>query len=254
MDMKHVLVCLLLMTLFKVCLAEDKHYTSSEDLNAQINNYLKSQNLPLSNSGIQIVPAQTLFASPAVKNKDFAMLYEQKKNGYVEEENPRAKELLEFKHIASYQYKKFANALDPESTQLRHSTEELKMEYAFRGVPKDLMSHFTGVAPFGAFHEGGWDGAVQFFENNETGSCAYTEHNLQLSHGGARLAKEAVTYEVNNKPTLLLVKGSKNAGFVYEVNWFDNLFAHTLECANRTYDLTITKNVVQLANKIDNNT
>lgn len=34
--------------------AQDKTYTSKEDLNEQINQYLQSQNLPLPNSGIQI--------------------------------------------------------------------------------------------------------------------------------------------------------------------------------------------------------
>lgn len=169
----------------------------------------------------------------------------------MNENNPRAKELLEFKHTAAYQYKKFSNDENPEATQLRHSIGELKMAYAYHGVPTNLMSQSIGVAPFGAYHEDGWDGVVQFFENQEAGSCAYTEHNWRLSHGGATLAKEAVVYAVKDKPTLILVKGDSNSGFVYEINWFDDMFAHTLECANKNYGIALTKQVIQLANAID---
>ena len=111
--MKNKIITICLFTVSGIVFAHDHSYTSQEDLNKQVKNYLQSQNLPLPDSGIQIISGKELFASQATKNKDFQMLNEQRKNGYVKADNSRAKELMELHNTATYQYQKFANNYSP---------------------------------------------------------------------------------------------------------------------------------------------
>lgn len=116
----------------------------------------------------------------------------------------------------------------------------------------------TGIAPFGAYKEvkngdegDGWDGAVQFFEKNNIGSCAFTEHNRKLAKSGVELIKELVSYDVHGKPTVVLVKGTKKTGFIYKLKWYDAIFSRELECANSEFNPKLRKEVMELANRID---
>ncbi|GGI83967.1 hypothetical protein [Legionella impletisoli] len=251
--MKKSNLALLFLMSTSACFAQDKTYTSREDLNEQINQYLNSQNLPLPNSGIQIIPVAELSGSIEDEDKEIKMLKEQKKNGFIKVDNPRAKELMEFRHTASHQIQKNSDNYLAQGTHLRKSIHELNMGYTFLGVPESLMTHNLGVAPYGAYHENGWDGAIQFFENKEIGTCAFAEHSIKLSRGGVRLAKEAVTFEINDKPTLIHVKGNYASGYVYNIQWYDNDFARSIECAHKNYQPSITNNVIGLARNIDSN-
>ncbi len=94
---------------------------------------------------------------------------EQQKTGYVEEDAPRAQELMEMKSVAPYHQKKYRNVFSPESTHIRSSINELKLAYNFVGVPPEEMDLNIGVALYGAYKSikngdagDGWDGAVQF--------------------------------------------------------------------------------------------
>ena len=67
-----------------------------------------------------------------------------------------------------------SNKLEVQRTQVIRSDvglddaiAELKMAYTFIGVPQSDMSKCIGVAPYGAYHEDGWDGAIQFFDNEK---------------------------------------------------------------------------------------
>lgn len=187
-----------------------------------------------------------------------AMNDEQQKNGYVKEKEPRAKELMDLKHVASYHQKKYKSVLSSESTHIRTSRDELKLAYTFVGVPAAEMDVNIGVAPYGAYKSvkngddgDGWDGAVQFFDKKGVGSCAFTEHNRRLAHSGVELIKELVTYDVNNKPTVVLVKGTKDTGFIYKLKWYDTTFSRELECANSKYSPKLKAEVTELANRIE---
>ena len=56
------------------------------------------------------------------------------KNGYVKDSEPRAKELMDLKHVASYQKKKYKGVLSSESTHIRASSDELKLAYTFVSI------------------------------------------------------------------------------------------------------------------------
>ncbi len=45
--------------------------------------------------------------------------------------------------------------------------------------------------------------------------------------------------------------GSKENGFVYEVEWWDKKFKRTLECASNEYSEATAKATLELAKKID---
>lgn len=188
-----------------------------------------------------------------------AMNDEQQKNGYVKNNEPRAKELLDLKNTASYQKKKYQSVLSPESTHIRSSSNELKLTYTFVGVPPEDMDLSIGVAPYGAYKSikngdagEGWDGAVQFFDKNGVGRCAYSEHNRKLSGlGGGELIKELVSYDIQNRPTVTLITGTKETGYVYKIKWYDSTFSRELECANMEFSPQVKENVITLAGRIE---
>ncbi len=213
---------------------------------------LMSLGLPAPNSGITIIKTKSMKIFPKAMRHDFKENEEQKKNGYIKKEDPRIKELMDFPHTAEFQYKKYADNFDSWSTHLRHTIPEIQMAYPFKGVPDNEMDEFIGVAPGGSFlKQKGWTGAVQFFVNNKVGSCAFNEDSLIESHAGIEIAEELITYEVNNKITLMNIRGTKGKGFLYDIQWFDNNFIRQLECANKHYSEETKNNVIELVRRID---
>ena len=45
--------------------------------------------------------------------------------------------------------------------------------------------------------------------------------------------------------------GSRENGFVYEVEWWDKNFKHNLECASKEYKSELTTKTLELAKQID---
>ncbi|QMT61866.1 hypothetical protein [Legionella sp. PC997] len=219
---------------------------------------------------INIVPASKYITSKNIKQNAndahiakkteeyLAMNEEQQKNGYVKNNEPRAKELLDLKNTASYQKKEYKGVISSESTHIRDSINDLKLAYTFVGVPPEDMNMSIGVAPYGAYKSikngdvgDGWDGAVQFFDKTGIGSCAFSEHNRKLSGLGVELIKELVSYDIQNRPTVMLVTGTKESGYVYKIKWYDSTFSRELECANTEFNPQIKEKVIALANRIE---
>lgn len=219
---------------------------------------------------INIVPASKYINNKNSKNNAndahmakkmqeyLTMNEEQQKNGYVRHHEPRAKELLDLKNTASYQKKKYERVLSPGSTHIRGSSNELKLAYTFVGVPPEEMDLNIGVAPYGAYKSikngdvgEGWDGAVQFFDKSGVGSCAFSEHNRKLSGLGVELIKELVSYDIQNRPTVILITGTKETGYVYKIKWYDATFSRELECANMEFSSQVKENVITLAGRIE---
>ncbi|HHF7373992.1 hypothetical protein [Legionella bozemanae] len=245
---------------------------SKEEMDKKAREYLAKSgiNIP-ETTDISIVSATKYINAPTAANdkndayiakkmQEFlSMNQEQQKNGYVQVAEPRAKELMELKYIAPTQIKKYKDTFSPISTHIRMSIDEIKLAYTFLGVPETDRNLTIGVAPFGAYKQvkngdkgDGWDGAVQFFEKDGIGSCAYYEHNRILAQSGVELIKELVTYDVDNKPTIVLVKGTEQTGFVYKLKWYDQTFSRELECANTKFSSQIRSEVINLANRIEN--
>lgn len=213
--------------------------------------FLADAGVVLPDSGIKLVPRSILnLPEEVIKKGDLAK--EQMKNqGYANEEISRPMELLNFKSHAATEYKNNEGNIRSSSTHIRHNIQDLKLGFIFKGVPAALMNNYIGVVPQGGFHKEGWSGAVQFFDYKTIGTCAYAIMNIKISHGGVQLAIEDVTYDFNNKATLIRTVGSKSSGFIYKVKWYDNENFHELECANMKYSADTNNAVIALANQID---
>jgi len=218
---------------------------------------LERQGMMLPDSGVKLVPRKTLQANEWQQKKDIMASKEQKKIGYFKEDSSRATYLLNFKEFVKKRAFLDAKMFKPSETHLRKQTEEMVMAYTFVGVPLADMSEYIGIAPAGTYvtyrsQNNGWSGAVQFF-TNPVGTCAFTENNLKVSHGAARIAKEDAGTEINGKITLVDITGTDASGYLYRVKWFDNNFIRELECANLKYSADTTNSVIALANRIDSN-
>lgn len=251
-------------------MASNQQALTKEEINKRNKEILAKAGIEIPEyNEINIVPATKYINSKNIKDANdahmakkmqqyLAMNDEQQKNGYVKSNEPRAKELLDLKNTASYQKNKYKNVFSPESTHMRNSSNELKLAYTFVGVPPEDVDISIGTAPYGAYKSikngdggDGWDGAVQFFDKKGIGSCAFSEHNRKLSRLGVELIKELVSYDIQNRPTVILVTGTKESGYVYKIKWYDPTFSRELECANMEFSPQIKETVISLANHIE---
>lgn len=263
-----------MLTLFKTLLSVvlmvsfiqivDASSLSREEIRNQNKVYLQKMGITLLDGEVKIVKSKTLMAQAkddyySSQIQSFLEMHkEQEKNGFVKKPEPRAKELLDFNQTAKYQYKKYNSEFSPSSTHLRHVISDLKMAYTFVGVPGSEIDKNIGVAPYGAYKQvkygddgDGWDGAIQFFEKKGIGTCEFREHNLKLAHGGVELIQELVSDEVFGKPTVVLTKGNKDTGFLYQISWYDNTFSRELSCAATEFSDSIKNSVIELAKTIE---
>lgn len=214
---------------------------------------LKKMGLVTPNDGVQVAPRETILSSDWQKQKELAQTKELKTRGYINETSDRAYELLHFKDVIKQHKSIEAKMSKPNESHMRYAVGDMVMAYTYRGVPEKEMTEFIGIAPVGTYVNEpvtGWSGAVEFFKT-KFGSCAFTENNINVSHGAARVSEEDATYEINGKITLVDVIGNQSSGFLYRVNWFDNNFIRNLECANENFSKEFTKNTVELAKEID---
>jgi hypothetical protein len=238
---------------------------SREDIRALDKEYLKKLNLPIYDGEIKITNAKNIFSSSNDKyyisqiHRFLEMHEEQVKNGYVNEQQTRAQELIQFKNSSIYQFQKYQNDFSMKGTFLRKNSNELIMAYDFHGVPSTFIDENIGYAPYGAFKEtkngdevNGWDGAIQFFTKKDIGTCEYKEHSIKISHGGVELIKELVSYEINHKPTIILVQGTNASGYLYQVSWYDDNFSRQLNCASSSFSQKTKEDVIELARNIEN--
>lgn len=263
--MKNIFKILLPITVSLIfCQSNQARELSKEEIIALNKQYLQKQGLPDLDGEVKISKAKIILSSSKDKyynsqiNQFLKMHQEQQRNGFVEDIQPRAKELLEFENSSEYQFKKYKNAFSMKGTFLRQNPSDLIMAYHYTGVPESIVDHMIGVSPYGAFKETkygdeatGWDGAIQFFTKKGIGTCEYKEHNLKLAHGGVELINELVSYEIYNKPTVILVQGTKNSAYLYQVSWYDDNFSRQLFCANPNFSNQIKENVIELARAIE---
>jgi hypothetical protein len=214
--------------------------------------------LPLPGSGIKLIPRAMFGLSEEQIQRGEKAAIEMEILGYAVEESTRPMELLHFQNTAKNQFITYANNNQQTSTHLRRKPKDLKLAFNFKGIPQqrnlagnDLVP--IAVSPQGAFDDekGGWTGAAQYFSVKSIGVCSYAVMNVGASETAAELAVEDVTYTINNKATLTSVRGKPGFGFIYKLEWFDDLNFHELECANMKYSINITNDVVQLAKLID---
>ncbi len=202
---------------------------------------LDKKGLVLPDSGVQIVPRSSL--NIPIDDQDDTEDHNKS--------SKRAYELLHFKDVMKQTSIMEAKMFKPYQTYMRHNVDEMPFAYTYVGVPKTQMTEFIGIAPAGMYIKNfGWSGAVEFFKT-DFATCAYTENNLNISHGGVRIAEEDVKYDVNGKISIIETEGNQISGWLYQVSWFDSNFIRTLECANIDYSQSIEIKTIVLAKIID---
>lgn len=210
------------------------------------------QGVPLPGSGAVVD------SNHSVKMTDFQRATVNKFNtdqrikGFSEQENKRARFLLNLPETAEKEYNaRKSIAFDPQDTHLYEVKNNLAMNYDYKGVPESLTSKVIGYAPESTFMNRGWSGAVEFFIPEFGGVCAFREVNIGMTKSSAYIPKEVATWRVNHKITTINAMGNNDSGFIYEVQWWDKQFKRTLECASKDYSDVIRSATLELAIKID---
>lgn len=214
--------------------------------------YFTSQGLPIPGSGVHVVPSSQMDKS-ATSNIQKNSLSLSKK-GYIERKSIHAENLLNIKRLSAKDLQDNLGNTNPHSTHMRATPEEVHTAYEYHGVPSELVAQVIGFSAGGSYiEERGWTGAAEFFEPRdiEGATCLYAQSNLKLTGGAANLAREIVSYDVNNKVSVVSVIGNRDSAFEYDVEWFDDNFHHELHCAKKTYDKETIKKVIHIAKKID---
>jgi hypothetical protein len=214
-------------------------------------NYFEKKGMPYPDGGVRVVPEKQMASYAAMKEqrerykKDVATL------GYKNANNQRTQSLMTLDITAKNDLAKFSNAINPEDTHIKPNLSLIQFAY----TPTDISSKvdtYIGAVPYLTFlKDQGWVGSVQFFSMNSIGNCSFSENNTKLSHGSVIIAQEDVNYLVNDKVTTVEVMGTKDAGFTYTVEWFDDVFFRELSCANKNYSSDLKQEVIELAKSID---
>lgn len=225
---------------------------SDEFMRADIKS-LQEQGLPTPESGVKVVPNDSISMEKWQRNQYLAQENEMKSKGYINETSDRAYELIHIKEEILSMTSKKKSFTKPNESDLREHKGDIVFAYSYVGVPGTEIVDYYGIAPVGTYvkePQTGWTGAVELFRSGFA-NCAFTENNILASHGAASVSEDYVEYDVNGKITIIDVQGTDSTGYLYKVNWFDNNFIRTLECATKDYSDQFTRKSIELAKRID---
>jgi hypothetical protein len=214
---------------------------------------LQHLGLPTPDSGVQLVPRESLKMQKWKKQQFASESNELKENGYIKKSSDRAYELIHIQEQIKKNNPKQDALYKDTSSELRKSPAAMRFAYTYVGVPNNDIVALYGIAPVGTYvkePQEGWTGAVTFFKSSFA-SCAYTENNMVAAHGAAQIAEEDSSDDINGKITLIDIEGNDSTGYLYRINWFDNVFNRNLECATKDYSRDYLMGTIALAKKID---
>lgn len=247
--MKKIIVALSIIPVLAFAMTTEQQ----ESLNQANIEELKKMGLPTPDSGVQLVTQKNMKMKGWQAQKSLAASKELKEKGYINKSSDRAYELMniqdQIKKMQPLQAKMFKSI----ESHMRKKAEDIPFAYSYIGVPQGEMTEFYGIAPVGTYvknPQDGWTGAVEFFKTSFA-HCAYTENNMVAAHGAAQIAEEEAQNDVNGKITLIDIEGNESTGYLYRVNWFDNIFNRNLECATKAFSKDIRSAVIELSKKID---
>lgn len=213
-------------------------------------NLMQSEKLPQPDSGITIVPSSEL-SNVAINENQVNTKNEYKINGYEKTKSDDAIQLLSLNKDSLGNKKSFFDYSKPNDTHLKHKLDQIKLAFNFHEISFINEKDVLGYAPGGTMMDGGWTAVSETFRDKKLGICDYFKLNLKIGHGAARLAKENVTYDINNNPTLTYVEGNDQYGYAYKVSWFDDTYYHTVKCATKLFDRNELKEIIELSKRID---
>jgi hypothetical protein len=223
---KNIIVLISLLPV--IGLAEEAFFTASPT-NAQ--------------KGIVVVP----LAQTEHSKERLSFIKQQKMKGYIEKEENGAKELIAMGqgHLEN----EINNTADPQDTHLKTDFSAIKLAFKFEPIS---FIQPIGFAVGGVYLDDlGWTAISTFFNDDSLGVCSYKLNNMAVSNGAVMVPQEMIIRDVNDKMTDIFVEGSVKSGFVYHVNWSDDIYNHFFECGKMSYDKKTINMMVDFAKRID---
>lgn len=225
--------------------------SASGELEANENQQLLNQSkLPVPGSGVTIIPLSKMYPVSPPENL-LSEFKEQNEKGFIQAKSSYATTLLSFQSNKFFvgSEKTYLNN-DPYDTHLKKSLSQIKL--AFENHPISFIKDvdIIGFAAAGTYNKG-WTGVSETFNTENLGVCKYIKHNFQITQGAVTIAEEFVSYDINSKPTVIFIQGNKDTGYLTQIAWYDPVFSHTLQCANKNFKRENTSNAIELAKKID---
>lgn len=220
-------------------------------LQKKYNEYLTSQGISIPTKHVEVVPENKLRLPVELKTEIYTKMNMIQKQGYVENSNPKIKELLEIEKTSQKEKIKYKNNNNPASTHLRDKQNQVNMAYHFEPIPNEFTKNIYGFAPAGTYTKSGWTGMVELFKSAQLGNCNYEEINLNLSEINIRIPKNITSHEVNNKITTNNIQGNAQDGYLYTVEWYDENFSRKLECVANIQSKDNLQSLIAMARKID---
>lgn len=222
----------------------------AHDISEENIKILKDLGLPTPDQRLEIIATESN-EDPLKKFHD-ARSYEMKKNGYINTTSDRAIEIININKLLKKQFSNRPSVMKKTDTEIRKHHSEIAFAYTYLGTPaSEIIDHY-GYAPIGTYKDTGWTGGVEFYKTSFA-NCSYMENNLLVANGAVRIYEDQATKDINGKYTFIEIEGNESSGFLYRVQWFDDIFNRDLECATREFSLDIKNNVINLAKAIDNN-
>lgn len=209
--------------------------------------YFKKQGLPIPGTGVTIVePSRSAAINKA--------LMEQKADGYRHEFSQAATNLLKIDELLKPEIKRVKTVIrQRQSTNITDDLSDVTMAYIFKPVPASEVKRFIAFAPTGVYVNDekteGWVGLTEYFESSFA-PCSYEEVNVGITGGSSSVDRDLVSYDVNNKISEYMAIGD-TTGYLYQIQWTDNIYRRKLRCATKTFDAGIRAKIIALANVID---
>jgi hypothetical protein len=237
---------LLLSLFFSISLNAQLTSEQEKVMKNQAQQYLKSQGILYLGEGVHLVKKQNMMIS----KKELDLINNQqeiiKKGGYIKSNNSLINEIKNLKNLVDTDLVTNNNS-SLEDNHWKKNIKDINLSWKFKPI---IVGKILGYAPISSYSQA-WNGVVVALKFGDNYS-RYEEKSIQANHSSINLPEEYTTKDVNNKPTMIWVEGNPNDGFLYQIQWFDNLFSHELSYVDNTYSKEKLYEVINIARTIDN--
>lgn len=192
---------------------------------------------------IDIMPLKSMDFPMELKKEMHSYNVDMKSKGYVEKDNPYVRQLMHMR----FNRPTFKESDAPGSSELKQTPQEIKTTFSF----KSILPHPIAYAGIGIASDKGWSGIKEFFDGKEAGMCTLSMFSMADVKQHIQLNEDGLTYDINDKPTRVMVEGHQNSGFMYSVRWYDKSFVREIECANNKLDDAIKTKMIEYATLVD---
>lgn len=210
----------------------------------------KNSSLPKTGDGLVIKSLQEI--DPDAYKK---YLNNRKNNpdAWYEEQEAQAQYIIDTVSLSNVNMYAYETKSSKDNTELKKTLKQVPISFKFKELQKSNKLETIGYSPYGMYTKNGWNGLGVYLKHKDIGACHYKRMFYDYKNLGIFVPKEIVSYDVAGKVTTIYNFGTKSTGYIYNINWYDDEYTNTLECANFTISKDIAANVLKLAQEIDKN-